>query len=461
MNRPFITQTFLNTIEKHSLVSKGDTLIVGYSGGADSTALLHLLHSLPGYELTLIAVHLNHRLRGDDSDKDEEFCRENAHKLGIQFESKQVNVQEIARIQRINLEDAGRQSRFRFFDDLMITYGAAAIVLAHHADDQAETVLMRLLRGSGMTGLSGIGHRNSKGYIRPLLDIPANDLRNWLREQDIPWREDASNADTTYLRNRIRHVLIPLLQTWNPSTVATINAAADIITEDNNLLHEYALDTFKQLCLITPASVQCSTAGLLSLHRSLIRRIIRLMYEQVSGTLHGFGRIHCEDCIELCRSMAANTSISLPHGIVARKEYNTLVISHTTKADTLSKETTISGFGTYPLWDGLNISIAEAEQDDDIFNTQSGCTIVDYDMTPFPWQIRTFRPGDRIHPFGMNGHKKIKDLFIDLKIPLQERNRIPLFFANNELFWVGGLRLSTPATVTNNTTHRIRISIQS
>lgn len=471
-----ITYNLINTIETNSLFKKGDTLIVAYSGGADSTALLHLLHSLKTYNLNLIAVHLNHCLRGEVSDEDELFCMETARQLGVTFESQRVDVKKLALTNKLNLENAGRQIRVTFFDEMKSKYNATAVVLAHHSDDQTETVLMRFLRGSGMTGLSGMGYCNKRGYIRPLLDISCKDLRSWLCERQIPWREDATNSDTRFLRNRIRHELIHILETYNPAIRQVINTTAEIIAADNILLHKEALSVYESLCTDSDLNlkdeantnsdfttklvngISCGISELLKYPKPMIQRVIRLMYQRVSGTLNNFGMVHCRDCIALCHSDASNSSISLPNAIVAYKQYNNLFFSKTVICQNLSGEITISGCGTYTLWNGMTITITEDLHMNAPIIQNCESIVVDSDAIPFPWRLRAHSPGDRIQLLGMVGHKKIKDLFIDLKIPRVIRSQIPLFFAQDQLFWVTGIRQSAMSSITSFTRNRIKIS---
>lgn len=457
MSKLNIEKTVLNTIESHALFAKGDTLIVGFSGGADSTALLHLLHSLPGYGLKLIAAHLNHSLRGKESDEDELFCQKTCRDLGIGFESLKVDVKAVAESERVNLEDAGRQVRGRFFDTIKQKYCAIGTAIAHHADDQTETVLMRFLRGSGMTGLSGMGYINQRGYIRPLLDIPATELRFWLKNRNIQWREDSSNSDTNFLRNRIRHQLIPLLETYNPAIRETINSTAEIIAIDNDGLNQQTLETYAKICTVSASSLSCRINDLISLHQSLARRVIRLMYKQISGSCNGFAKPHCSDILTICHSSRANASINLPNQITAYKEYATLTLSKQPFEQTTHSETTISGTGTWQLQDGSRVIVTAAEEKESA--DDKNIVIIDISALPFPWHVRTFRAGDRMQPSGMTGHKKLKDLFIDLKIPRSIRTVTPLFFAGDELFWVGGIRLSALATVRDNTKSTIQISL--
>lgn len=457
MTKHGIAQVLYRTIRINRLFKKNDTLVVGFSGGADSTALLHLLHAIPGYDLNLIAAHLNHTLRGDESDADEQFCRETAAKLGVGFESRRVDIRLLAKREKLNLEDAARQARIKFFDELKHKYDAAGIVLAHHADDQTETVLMRFLRGSGMTGLTGMEYKNHRGYIRPLLDISGKDLRSWLSEKGIPWQEDSSNTDTKFLRNRIRHELIPLLETYNPAIRASINATAGIIATDDDLLHREALEVYGQICAVSASSVQCLIDDLISLHPSLSHRIARLMYKQINGSCNDLAKLHSSVCLSLCYSEAANAAIALPNNIVARKEYDRLVISKASPDSGGLLEATIPGSGVWRLWDDLQVTVTETDQAYEA--PDKNTIIIPACAAPFPWRVRTFQAGDRMQPSGMSGHKKIKDLFIDLKIPRPERSRIPLFFAQEELFWVGGIRTSTGVSASSTTSKRVRITI--
>ena len=239
------------------LFKSGDTLIIGLSGGADSTALLDLLATLPAFPLRLVAAHLNHCLRGAESDADEQFCRDLAAHYTIPFESRCVDVKGLAARESLNLEDAGRRARITFFDEISITWQAAAVVLAHHADDQAETVLMRLLRGSGTSGLVGMPWRNGRGYIRPMLDITRAEIEAYLAERRLDWREDTSNLDTTFLRNRIRHELLPLLEAYNPAVRNALATTAGILSEEDMLLDALTRQVAKQVCRFSKIETTC------------------------------------------------------------------------------------------------------------------------------------------------------------------------------------------------------------
>lgn len=310
------------TIRLQRLFQSGDTLVVAHSGGADSTALLDLLSRLHGYNLHLVVAHLNHCLRGAESDADEEFCRLLAARYSIPFEVRRVDVRNMAAEFRLNLEDAGRRARIEFLDEVSMKYGAAAVLLAHHADDQAETVLMRLLRGSGMTGLSGMAYINARGYVRPLLDITRDDIELYLRARGVEWREDASNSDTAYLRNRIRHQLLPQLAEYNPDIRATLAATASIIRGDEALLAELTEQAFAASCQIGVKRVDCNIGQLRILNPSLRRRVLRLALMHQAGTLDGVTLCHVDSVGDLIDSSRPNSRLALPHGVAVVESMN-------------------------------------------------------------------------------------------------------------------------------------------
>lgn len=441
------------TISRQRLFRPGDTLIVALSGGADSTALLDLLSRLTDYNLRLIVTHLNHCLRGVESDADQESCLELASRYAIPFEVRRIDVKSLASENRLNLEDAGRRARIEFLDEISRKYGAAAVVLAHHADDQAETVLMRLLRGSGMTGLSGMAYRNARGYVRPLLEISRSEIEQYLRRCGLTWREDASNSDTTYLRNRVRHQLLPLLEEYNPAIRSCLASTAAILGDDEALLDELTEQAFAGSCRIGEGRVVCGVGQLRMLNPALRRRVLRHAYKQLTGNLERVSLRHIDSICELIDSDRPNSRLALPQGVTAVREYDRL--SWMQRSETLLEtefELSITEPGCYQLPRGGSFTVESISTA--IFPTDSGTAYFDLAKSPFPWLVRTFRPGDRITPFGMKGRKKVKDIFIDRKIPLSERKSIPLLYCGDELIWIAGVcaselcRIDTPSAAT-------------
>ncbi len=427
-----------NTINKKQLFRPSDTLVVGVSGGADSTALLDILTKLPEYNLKLIVAHLNHCLRAAESDADEQFCRELAASYKIPFESRRVDVKRVAAERQLNLEDAGRRTRIDFFDEIREKYGAKTVILAHHADDQAETVLMRLLRGSGMSGLSGMSYKNDRDYLRPLLDVSRYEIEQYLRSCGLNWRDDSSNGDPKFLRNRIRNELLPILKAYNPDIRSSLSATATILGDDEELLEELTKELFSTTCKMTEGRTLCNIAHLRSLKRGMLHRILRHAFKQLAGTLELIGKRHIDALCGIIESDRPNSRLSLPHRVSAVRDYDQLsLFLQDDNVYETDFELLITDYGYYELPNGTSISVDKVSQLPTCLATDSAC--FDLTKTPFPWTVRTFRPGDRIIPFGMTGRKKVKSIFIDLKIPLSERRRIPLFFCGTDLFYIAGV----------------------
>ncbi|MDD2541353.1 MAG: tRNA lysidine(34) synthetase TilS [Desulfuromonadaceae bacterium] len=440
------------TVCHQRLFGPGDTLVVAFSGGADSSALLDILSRLPGYNLNLIAAHLNHCLRGVESDADEDFCREVASRYKIPFEAQRIDIKGMATDLRLNLEDAGRRARIEFLDEINRKYQGAAVVLAHHADDQAETVLMRLLRGSGMTGLSGMTYRNARGYVRPLLEISRSEIEQYLQRCGLKWRDDASNNDTVYLRNRIRHQLLPLLEEYNPAIRSCLATTASILGGDEVLIRDMTEQVYSELFRMEKGSCVCSIAQLGLLNPALQRRVLRRAFKQLAESLEGVSQLHVGAIGDMIASARPNSRLVLPCSVTAVREYDRFALTYT-DTDTVKNdgELQITEPGCYQLPQGGCLTVVLS--DTTVFPPHPDCACFDLDKTPLPWLVRTFRPGDRIIPFGMSGRKKVKDIYIDRKIPPSDRSRMPLLFCGENLIWIAGVctselsRISTPAVV--------------
>jgi tRNA(Ile)-lysidine synthase len=446
-------------IRKHNLLKPDDTVIVAISGGADSTALLDLLTRLPGFSLKLISAHLNHCLRGEESDRDQEFCRELTTRYSIPFEFQRTDVKKLVAENGLNLEDAGRQARMSFLDQLSEKYNANAVALAHHADDQAETLLIRLLRGSGMTGLSGMEYRNSRGYIRPLLETTRLEIELYLHEQGLNWREDSSNHDTTFLRNRIRHELLPHLEQYNPGIRPRLAATALLLGGDEEFLAELTEQAFKDIFRAEKDNFACDIGQFTALNLALQRRVLRHAFREMAGNRDGLSQHHIDAILALLDSNRPNTQFSLPQHITVVREYGRLLFkrSQTVNPDTLP-DVKINTSGHYPLPAGGSLTIELINHPIDPMPRSTDIIYIDFSKTPFPWQVRTFRSGDRMIPSGMHGRKKVKDIFIDRKIPLAERKSTPLLFCGDLLIWLVGVCSSEICRVSEENSSIARVS---
>ena len=443
-----LNKRIARTVLEQRLFNPGDTVVVAISGGADSTALLDLLSKLPECPLSLVAAHINHCLRGPDSDTDEEFSRCLALRYAIPFESRRIDVKGFAARHGLNLEDAGRRARIGFLEEMREKWGATAVVLAHHADDQAETVLMRLLRGSGPHGLSGMPYCNGRGFVRPMLDITRQEIEAYLARQGLAWREDASNRDTTFLRNRIRNELLPSLEQYNPAVKAHLATTASLLSDEDRLLEQLATELSGQACAMRGNTIACDVTLLSSQPPPLRRRVFRQALQRLAGNLHHFSRLHIAALEHLLASPRPNAALTLPQDISAVREYGTVLLSRSSLA--IPPDTTeliIMEPGRYTLPGGgmLTITTEPSAPDFRTLPTDSAC--FDREKVPFPWRVRTFRAGDRIVPLGMHGSKKVKEIFMEARVPLSRRRAIPLLFSHDTLIWVCGLRTSDLARV--------------
>ncbi|MEI8355135.1 MAG: tRNA lysidine(34) synthetase TilS [Deltaproteobacteria bacterium] len=309
--------------------------------------------------------------------------------------------------------------------------------MAHHADDQAETVLMRLLRGSGSTGLSGIPLKSAGRYVRPLLGCKRNEIEKHLQLKKIDFRTDQTNSDINFLRNRIRHELLPYLQTFNPLINDRLANTAEILAADESLLEDITEEAFFRLARVSASEVVIEIPPLRNEPRGLRLRLYRRSILAARGNLAEINFRHLKDIDTLLFSDKANSGVDLPGGIRGNKSYQQLSFGpRDNEQQGTGFELEITGPGIFTLPMGKALAIVITAPPENWNHLPVTSAYFDLSALPFPWLVRTFRAGDRIIPSGMTGNKKVKDLFIDLKIPLKTRRRIPLIFSNEKLIWI-------------------------
>lgn len=450
----------VNAIEEYSLFGNGDTVIVAVSGGADSVALLDILASLEALRLNLIVAHLNHSLRGAESDGDEAFVRELAARYGLPCEAGRADVRGLGRREKLSLEEAGRVARYAFLHRLAAQYRADAIALAHHADDQAETVLMRLLRGAGATGLAGIAPKTGDKLVRPLLGSTRPEIEAYLRRRGLAYRTDSSNADTKFLRNRVRHELLPSLATYNPAIRDRLVATAEALAADEALLEGITDAAFASHGEESNGTVTLWLPGVRGEAGGLRLRLYRRAILLAKGDLARIGARHLRAIDQLIFSERPGGSLALPDGATVARSYDTVSFAPSPRqAPAMGYEMVLEGPGTYPVPGGGTLLVAEAAPPAAWGGIAAQVAYFDADAAPFPWLVRTFRQGDRIVPLGMAGSKKVKDVFIDAKVPRASRSRVPLLFSGERLIWICGLRNSSETRVTERTARVMRAEI--
>lgn len=449
-----------NTMQARNLAKPGDCLIVAVSGGADSVALLDLLATLPCYSFRLIVAHLNHLLRGPESDADQQFVAELAARYGLPCEIKRVDVRSLASQQRQSLEEAGREARYAFFEELLRRHQAAAIAVAHHADDQAETLLLRLLRGAGTSGLSAMAHRTAQAVIRPLLSISRAELRQHLASRGLTFREDASNQDRSFLRNRLRHELLPLLASYNPSIAERLAATAELLTEDEQLLEQLTRQTWQQLAQQGDGWA-CLQRSLLAEQPSAMRmRLYRTAIAATSGDLRRIERKHCLAMDQLLQTGQTGGRIALPKGMTALLTSEHLLIACRDLLRPLPPVTmAITGPGRYDLGNGLQLLIEPAAAPAAWNQLPPHSCFVDLGQAPYPWQLRPAKPADRLELLGMHGSRLVRDILVDAKLPRHLRSCLPLLLSEGKPLWLAPLRRSRLALVPAGQSSAMRLTL--
>lgn len=450
----------LNCIRQHQLCQPGDGLILGVSGGADSVAMLDLLANLPGFPLELKVAHLNHCLRSTESDGDEEFVKQLAQQYLLPCFTKRVDVNSLALQKQLSLEDAARLARYSFFEELRQQHNAKAIAVAHNSDDQAETFLIRMLRGSGMDGLASIPLKNNFNIIRPLLGISRKEIEQYLAEKKLQYRTDSTNAETIFLRNRIRLQLLPLLEEYNPAIKKQLGITTELLQEDLALLDRYVQEDFQQLSISGPGWAALDKEGLFEKSRALRYRLYRLALKQTQGHLKRLEQQHCLLLDRLVLHGKTGTELHLPDNITARITTDQLLLAERRLLNHASPEPcTINGPGSYPLGNGLVLTVEETDPPADWSRVPDTTAYINPELAPLPWLVRPAQSGDRLTMADTTGSISIKKLLINLKIPRHLRSCLPLVCCNNQPVWLAGIRRSATALVQHSTEKAIRITL--
>jgi tRNA(Ile)-lysidine synthase len=451
-------KTLVSKIQRQRLFEPGETVVVAVSGGADSVALLDILSRLEE-GLHLVVAHVNHGLRGEASDGDEEFVSGLAGRYGFPFESQRSDVTGLSQSLRISLEDAGRRERYSFFSRIAKSYGAASIALAHHRDDQAETVLIRLLRGAGGAGLSAMGSLSQGMLKRPLLPVSRPEIEQYLKRAGLTYRTDESNADTTILRNSIRHELIPFLTRYNPKISERLAATAEILASDEELLQGLTEAAYARIAKSEGGALALAVDDLAREPRGLRLRLYRRALSEQRGDLQRIGLAHLDSIDRLVLSERPNCRIKLPGDCFVSRSYHVLRFTGALAPVEPGFALAIEGPGSHPLAGGGRLLVASVPLPDSLDAGSRRVVYLDPVAAPFPWLLRSFAPGDRFRPLGMTGAQKIKDLFMNEKIPVAERRRIPLLISAGRILWVCGVRVAQEARICSATGPVLRVEI--
>jgi tRNA(Ile)-lysidine synthase len=461
-------------VQKYGMLDMGDRVIVAVSGGKDSMSLLKVLDMISGeYRLTLIVAHLNHGIRGDDADREEAFVRQFSHNMGIEFQSTKIHVPSLKKGAGKSIEDVGREERYRFLSFTAQKYGAQKIALGHHLHDQAETVIMNLLRGSGADGLKGMLPVRDSMFIRPLLFVGQEEIAAFIEEHQIPYVTDSSNDSNIYLRNRIRHSLMPTLKKeFNPRLEENLSVMAEIFRLENDYMKTVTIDLFENVCLhLSGEQIKIKRADLRNQHPAIQNRMIKNLLEKFSTSGKGIGYVHVTAVIDLADSDMPGGRLNLPSGIHVWCEYDWLCFSRQDKNSTgfnpaCLNEKTKNLFYNVSIPDAVNIqelgltmTFDLIQQPQEVASGHSNIVYMDYEKIIPPLVVRTIRPGDRIQPLGMEGTMKLKSYFIDRKMPKRQRGETILLVDGKSVVWIAGMRLSERVKITNKSRKFLKVEI--
>lgn len=459
-----LEERVIKNVYKHKLIKKDDNIILGLSGGPDSMVLLHiLLYVRERISFNLVVAHINHGVRGEEALKDEKFTEKVAKELGLDFFSTKADMIGLAKEKNISEEEAGREIRYGFFRKLIKELGHGKIAVAHNRNDQAETLLMRIMRGTGIDGLSGMSFK-SDDIIRPILDINRWEIEKYVEDNSIETVVDKTNLETIYSRNKVRLELIPYIkENFNPNIIDTLFRLSENAKLDSSFLEEWSGKVYKSISKEKSASVVMKSDLFMEEDKAVKNRIIRKAIYNLIHTLQGIEEVHISSVVDLFNKGETGKRIDLPHNLLAKVSYNNLIIEKDINEDMAevceNKEETILQIGQNYLEEyNLEISLKIIDRKDINFkNVSSNVKFFDYDIMNEEIWIRTRNPGDRFAPIGMKGRKKIKDYFIDEKIPRDLRDEIPLLMCGENIIWVIGYRMSEDYKVKKETRSVLRV----
>ena len=460
-----------DTIKRWGMLRRGDAVVVGVSGGADSVSLLRALHELAReWDLHLTVGHLHHGIRGASADEDAEFVRGLAGGLGVACVVERVDVPAIAKSEGGTLEEVARRERYAFFGRVAAGVRATRIGVGHTMDDNAETVLHRILRGTGIRGLGGIPPMRplSRGsdvwVVRPLIEITRAEVLAYLESIGQGWRTDPTNLDLAYSRNRIRNIVLPQLEAeCGPGVKESLNRLACAARNQYNVIETMARDLLARARRTDPvALLAIDRQALRGANPELQIEVLRLALEDA-----GVGELSYEQSRGLADMVAAATAteMSLPGGLLLRAEYDLLrLIDPRAAIHEEPREATLEVPGAAEFlgrrFSARLVDVAPGSLAEFVKNKTPDQEMVDADALQPPLIIRTRRPGDRFRPLGAPGTEKLQDFFVDAKVPAWRRDQVPILCDRGGIVWIAGFRIDHRVRITEHTRKAVLLEIR-
>jgi len=440
-----VFEVMLNTVKEHNLIAYGDRIVIGLSGGPDSLAMTHALLELKeAYGLDLYAVHVNHMFRGEHADDDEAFVASFCIANALPCYSFKVDVPSQAKTMGLSFEDAGRRVRYEKFEQVMQQVGANKIAVAQNKNDVVETFFINLFRGAGIDGLASIEYMRDQLYIRPLLDVSRQDIELYCEQNDLTPRHDGTNDESDYVRNKIRNEFLPYIRAeFNPSIDAAISKTVHIMKSDKTFWKVHRQRLFEAICKWVEGDIQINQEAFDALHESEKYQLLRQCILYMKGNLTDISFDTLSRIIALHRTGAI---CEIEKDLSVVKQYGVLLIYKHKLVKPIEAQTLFTK------------CIKRQELFKYVIN--QSCVAIDYDTVVGCLNIRTRKEGDFFKPLGMKGHKKLKDFFIDAKVPKNERSRVLIVCDDEKIIWIQNMRLDERCKITETTTNIMILSFQ-
>ncbi len=453
-----------NYINNNNLIDNGDKVLVALSGGPDSVCLLHILYKIKEkLNIKLGAIHINHLLRGNEAYDDEEYVINLCKSLDVECYIERVNINNISKEKNISLEMAGREERYKAFQFIKNKHGYNKVAIAHNSNDQAETILMRIMRGTGLEGLTGIRSKREGGIIRPILCLSRDNIEKYCSDNGLMARVDKSNFEKIYNRNKVRLDILPYMkENFNNDIIETLNRMALLLQYDNEYLEYQADKAYKEYCLSDTSVVKISKSIFQIEKEAIITRVIKRGFKEVSDSYQNFEMKHIYDVMNL-NNKATGKKINLTNDVVVENSYDYIIFKVKNKVDTLEKKVELDISKSYIPdkvdWGKYIVCFEVLEIKNKIeFSNNDLIKFFDYDNIEEKITIRYRKDGDRIKPLGMSGSKKLKDIFINLKIPREERDIIPILAFDSIVAWIVGYKTSEDFRITKDTKKILKVT---
>ncbi len=454
-NRDLLTD-FRDYFSRNELLQRGDKLLIGLSGGIDSTVLLHLLKRLKSeYRFVLLGVHINYNLRGAESEKNYRFVRQTCHRWGVPLIAQKAN------IEKGNVENEARKIRYKIFQHLLRKYNFDKLVVGHNKNDQAETLLLNLIRGAGIAGMKGMFPKTNS-LVRPLLDFTRKEIEKYAQSKNINFSQDSSNLGLEYDRNKIRLKIIPKIEELiNPQAVEKIADSMHILQQTEYFLQHYSADLFSQLIKRVNGKKYILQLKDLKNKGIVLFYLFKKVFAELTGSEQDFYSYHYQDIKDILSS-SGSKYIQLPHGVYVVKGMKKLTFA--SAPPQLWQNKTVKSINDISrrvvfLKNYISTSKIKTLPLGGFDFSDKWTAFLDYDKVEFPLKIRTRRKGDKFVPLGMDNEKKLKDFFIDLKVPRYERDKVVIMEDQNRIVWVGGYRVNQRLRVTRRTKTVLSIKI--